>query len=53
MPIAILLCCVGWSLLWIGIKRETKTPKSKLSNHNEITIFVPTPDQKHSTYDIL
>jgi hypothetical protein len=49
MPIAVLLWCIGWSLYWIGPKRETTIPKPKLPVQKELTIFVPTPEQKHAT----
>jgi hypothetical protein len=49
MPIAAFLWCIGWSLYWTGPKRETTIPKPKLPVQKELTIFVPTPEQKHAT----
>jgi hypothetical protein len=51
MPIAVFLWCIGWSLYWIGSKRETTKPKPKpkLSVQKELIIFVPTPEQKYAT----
>jgi flagellar basal body-associated protein FliL len=49
MPIAVFLCCIGWSLYWVGAKKETTKPKPKLSVQKELVIFVPTPEQKCAT----
>jgi hypothetical protein len=49
MPIAVFLWCIGWSLYWIGSKRETTKPKPILSVQKELIIFVPTPEQKNAT----
>jgi hypothetical protein len=49
MPIALLLWCIGWSLYWVGLKRESTIPKPKLSVQKELVIFVPTPEQKYAT----
>jgi hypothetical protein len=49
MPIGVFLWCIGWSLYWIGSKRETTKPKPKLSVQKELVIFVPTPEQKYAT----
>jgi hypothetical protein len=47
MPIGVFLWCIGWSLFWIGSKRESTIPKPKLSVQEELIIFVPTPEQAH------
>jgi len=49
MPIAIFLWCIGWSLRWIGVKRESKISKVNLQVQNELEIFVETPEQKYAT----
>jgi hypothetical protein len=49
MPLAVFLWCVGWSLNWIGSKRETTIPKPKLSVQKELVVYVPTPEQKYAT----
>ena len=47
MPIAVFLWCIGWSLYWIGVKKETTKPKPnpKLSVQKELVVFVPAPEQ--------
>ena len=47
MPIVIVLWCIGWSLYWVGLKKETTKPK--LSVQKELVIFVPAPEQKCAT----
>ena len=47
IPVAVFLWCIGWSLYWVGIKKETA--KQKLSAQKELVIFVPAPEQKCAT----
>jgi len=45
MPIAIFLWCVGWSLYWIGGKKETAKPKM-ITQANALTFTVILQEQK-------
>jgi hypothetical protein len=47
MPITVFFWCIGWSLYWIEVKRETTKPK--LSVQKELVIFVPAPELKCAT----
>jgi hypothetical protein len=49
MPIAVFFWGIGWSLYWIGSTRKTTKHKPKLSVQKELSIFVPTPQQKYAT----
>jgi hypothetical protein len=50
LPLAIFLWLIGWSLLMLGSKMETKRnmallhPKS--SREKEVTLIMPVPEQK-------
>jgi len=48
MPIAILLFFIGWSLYWIGPKKEPRRNKVKLPGQKELAFIVPTPEQQHA-----
>ena len=48
MPIAILLFFIGWSLYWIGSKKEPRRHKVKLPSQKELDFIVPTPEQQHA-----
>jgi hypothetical protein len=49
IPIGVVFWLVGWSLYWIGLKRESKTQKPKMPHKKQLTFFVPTPEQKCAT----
>ena len=50
MPIAILLLCIGWSLIWIGSKKEpAKIKPFHLRKQPEPTFIVPTLEQQYAT----
>jgi hypothetical protein len=51
MPIAFLFWIIGWSLYFVGSKKESvkQRPKPKFSIEKELVIFVPTPEQKIAT----
>jgi flagellar basal body-associated protein FliL len=45
MPIVVILWCIGWSLYWIGAKKEKAKPK--LANQTEnLTLAVLLPEEK-------
>jgi hypothetical protein len=47
MPIAILLFFNGWSLYWIGPKKEPRRHKVKLRGQKELAFIVPIPEKQH------
>jgi hypothetical protein len=49
MPIAVFFWGIGWSLYWIGSTKKITKHKPQLSVQKELSIFVPTPQQKHAT----
>ena len=49
-PIVVFLWCIGWSLYWIGLKRNRAVAKPKLSRENDLTFIVPVPEQKDAIY---
>ena len=50
LPIAILLWCIGWSLIWIGSKKEpAKIKPFDLRKQLEPTFIVSTLEQQVAT----
>ncbi|MGD0451243.1 MAG: hypothetical protein ABSA79_09360 [Candidatus Bathyarchaeia archaeon] len=49
MPIGVFLWIIGWSLYYVGSKRESSKPKPKSSIQRELIMFVPTPEQKYAS----
>jgi hypothetical protein len=49
MPIAVFIWFIGWSLCWIGIKKEAKQIQPILAVQKEIDIFVPAHEQQIAT----
>jgi len=49
LPIAVFLWLIGWSLYWIGCKKQGVKPKERLPDRKELTFAVITPEQKYVT----
>ena len=47
-PIAALLWIIGWSLYWIGSKKEQHKEKAQLPPRTELTFIIPTPEMQHA-----
>ena len=45
MPIAVFLWCVGWSLYWIGLSRESLKPRM-IREADELSFGVLLPENK-------
>jgi len=49
LPIAVFLWLIGWSLYWIGRKKQEVKPKERVSDRKELIFAVLTPEQKYAT----
>lgn len=48
LPLVVFFWFFGWSLYWIGSKKEVVKPRQK-SDHKELTFTVLVPEQKYAT----
>ncbi len=48
LPAIIFFCGLGWSLYWIGSKKEVGKPKQK-SEAEKIAFTVPIPEKQYAT----
>jgi hypothetical protein len=49
MPMIVFFWCIGWSLYWLGQKREMAKPQPKMSRQENFAFIVPIPEQKVAT----
>jgi hypothetical protein len=47
-PIVTLLWLIGWSLYWIGSRKEQHKEKAQLTHRTELTFIIPTPEMQHA-----
>ncbi|MCJ7559376.1 hypothetical protein MUO79_01995 [Candidatus Bathyarchaeota archaeon] len=48
LPLVVFFWFFGWSLYWIGSKKEVVKPRQK-SDYKELTFTVLVPEQKYAT----
>jgi hypothetical protein len=48
LPLVVFFWFFGWSLYWIGSKKEVVKPRQK-SDHKELTFTELMPEQKYAT----
>jgi hypothetical protein len=46
LPIVVFLWLIGWSLYWIGRKKQEVKPKERLSDRKELTFAVLTSEKE-------